>query len=179
MPKPNEGACESAGSLDASRPGLGTFTAQSSIEIAAPAELVYDLVSNVPDLPKWAAETDRCTWLDGAEGPAVGARFRGRNSYHGRRWATTCTVTDADPGRRFGFRVQTAGFATASWRYEIEPTETGCRVTESTLRTVPRPIALLVNRLLLGIPDRDAHNQRNIERTLARLKEYAEAKVAH
>ncbi|MGH3738100.1 MAG: SRPBCC family protein [Micromonosporaceae bacterium] len=154
---------------------MPTPTAQSSIEIAAPPELVYDLVSNVPDTGKWAAETDRCRWLGGADGPAVGARFQGRNRHKGRVWATTCEVTHAEPGRRFEFRVRTAGVPSASWRYTIEPTAAGCRVTESTLRLAPRPVALLVNRALLGIPDRDSHNQANIERTLAQLKTYAES----
>lgn len=153
-------------------------TAQGTIEIAAPPELVYELVSNVPELPKWAAETEKCRWIDGSDGPAVGAKFRGRNRHKGRVWATTCVVTDAEPGRRFGFRAHTAGVPSASWRYSIEPTPDGCRVTESTLRLVPRPLMLLVNRTVLGIPDRDQHNQANIERTLAQLKEYAEARAA-
>lgn len=153
-------------------------TAQSSIEIAASPELVYELVSDVPNLPNWAAETDRCTWLGEADRAVVGAKFRGRNKHNRRVWATTCTVTAADPGRRFAFKVQVAGVPSALWRYDIEPTADGCRVTESTRRVSPRPAALLVNRLLLGISDRDSHNQRNIEHTLAKLKEHAEARAA-
>lgn len=153
-------------------------TAQSSIDIDAPAALVYELVSNVPELPKWAAEADKCTWLGGATGPAVGARFRGRNR-HGRRvWATACKVTKAEPGKVFEFQVSVAGVPSARWRYEIESTGTGCRVTESTVRQSPRVVTLLVNRTFLGIPDRDEHNQQNIERTLARLKECAETQSA-
>lgn len=153
-------------------------TAQSSIEIAASPGLVYELVSDVPNLPNWAAETDRCTWLGDADRTVVGARFRGRNKHKRRVWATTCTVTAADPGKRFAFKVHVAGFPSALWRYDIEPTADGCKVTESTRRISPRPAALLVNRLLLGISDRDTHNQSNIERTLAKLKEHAEAKAS-
>ncbi|NIJ12617.1 uncharacterized protein YndB with AHSA1/START domain [Saccharomonospora amisosensis] len=149
-------------------------TAQSSVEIAAPPELVYRLVSDVPGQGRWAAEIDRCRWLGGAPGPAVGAKFRGVNQHRSRRWATTCVVTEAEPGRRFAFRVQIMGMPSALWRYEIEPTGSGCRVTESTRRLTPRILVLAVNSLLLGIRDRDAHNQRNIEATLAALKEYAE-----
>lgn len=148
-------------------------TAQSSIEINAPAEKVYELVSDVPNVPNWAAEVDRCTWVEGADGPAVGAKFRGINSNAGRRWPMSCEVTAADPGRRFAFKVGMAGITTALWWYDIEPTATGCKVTEGTRRQHPKILADLVNRLI-GVADRDAHNQANIEKTLAALKAHAE-----
>ncbi|RZS36820.1 polyketide cyclase/dehydrase/lipid transport protein [Herbihabitans rhizosphaerae] len=150
-------------------------TARASIEIAASPAAVYDLVSDVTTLPEWAAETERCTWLGGADRAAVGAQFRGRNKHKGRPWGTTCTVTAADPGKRFAFGVRVAGLPSAKWSYDIEPTEGGCRVTESTTRLAPRPLALVANRVLFGIPDRDKHNQANIEKTLAQLKKRAEA----
>ncbi|MGH9211236.1 MAG: SRPBCC family protein [Acidimicrobiales bacterium] len=152
-------------------------TAHGAIDIEAPPELVYDLVTDVTDLPQWAAETDRCRWLGGATEAVVGVRFRGRNRNKGRRWSTTCKVVAADPARRFGFEVYVLGYQTAEWEYRIEPTETGCRVTESTRRMLPRVIAQSVNRML-GVNDRDAHNQVNIERTLVNLKQYAEAHAA-
>lgn len=152
-------------------------TAQGTIEIDAPPELVYELITDITALPDWAVEADRCAWLDGATGAAVGARFRGRNRHKRRRWSTTCTVTAADPGRRFTFDVVVVGTTSATWEYEIEPTQTGCRVTERTKRRVPLAAAKLVNLLMLGIRDRDGHNQANIERTLANLKDYAEARA--
>jgi hypothetical protein len=45
---------------------------------AKPAEL-YDLVTDVTRMGEWSPECVRCVWLDGATGPAVGARFRGSN----------------------------------------------------------------------------------------------------
>lgn len=153
-------------------------TAQSSVEIAASPELVYRLVSDVPGQGRWAAEIEKCRWIGGASGPAVGARFRGVNQHGSRRWATACVVTEAEPGRRFGFRVHVMGVPSALWRYEIEPAGAGCRVTESTRRLAPRLATATVNRLFLGIRDRDEHNQRNIEATLAALKEYAESSAA-
>jgi len=152
-------------------------TAQSSIDIAAPPELVYQIVSDVTNLPKWAAETTKCKWLGEATGPAVGAKFRGVNKHKGRIWAMGCKVTEAEPGSRFAFDVSLAGVTTAHWRYDIEPTENGCRVTESTRRRTPKAPTNAVNRLL-GIKDRDEHNQRNIERTLEQLKAFAEKQAA-
>lgn len=154
-------------------------TAQSSIDIAAPPELVYEIVSDVENLPEWAAETYRCKWLAGATGPAVGAKFRGLNENQGRRWPTTCIVTDVDPGKRFAFKVHgVPGVTTAQWSYEIEPTADGCRVTESTRRLSPRLATNVFNRMMVRVPDRDDHNQSNIEKTLARLKEFAEKRAA-
>lgn len=153
-------------------------TAQSSIDIAAPPELVYRIVSDVENTPQWAAETASVKWLGGASGPAVGAKFRGTNKHKGRKWVMGCRVTAADEGRRFAFRVSMLGVPTADWRYEIEPAEDGCRVTESTRRVAPDLPTLIVNRYILGIPNRDEHNQRNIDDTLVRLKEFAEKLAA-
>ncbi|MQA26643.1 MAG: SRPBCC family protein, partial [Micromonosporaceae bacterium] len=106
-------------------------------------------------------------------------RFRGVNRHRGRVWTTVCTVTAADRPSRFEFLVRVAGLPSAKWRYHIEPTGDGCRVAESTRRLSPRPIATLVNFLGLGVRDRDAHNQRNIERTLTSLKTHAESLAAN
>ena len=44
-------------------------------------------------------------WLDGATGPALGARFRGhvRRNEIGPVYWTTCRVTACEPGREFAF----------------------------------------------------------------------------
>ena len=151
-------------------------TASASIDIDAPADLVYEIVSDVTRLPEWAAETERCHWIGSATGPAVGARFRGRNRYRTIPWTTTCKVTAADPGRRFAFDVHVAVVRTATWEFALEPAGEGCRVTESTRRHVPGLLTVPVN-LALGVRDRDEHNQRNIEATLAGLKSYAEERA--
>lgn len=153
-------------------------SAQSSIDIAAPPELVYRIVTDVENTPDWAEETSRCTWVGGASEAAVGAKFRGVNKHNGRKWAMGCTVTEADAGKRFAFKVSLLGVPTALWRYDIEPADGGCRITESTRRVAPNGPTILVNKFYLGIPNRDQHNQRNIERSLQRLKEFAEKRAA-
>ena len=145
-----------------------------SLEIAAPAETVYAVVTDLPDLPRWAAETVACQWIGGATGPAVGARFRGANRRGPLRWSTTCTVTEAEPGRTFAFRVTTfAGLPVAEWRYDIESVGAGCRVTESTRDLRPLPMRL-VGGVATGVLSRPAHNRANMRRTLARLRQYVE-----
>ena len=68
-----------------------------SIDIAAPCDKVWGMVSDVTRMGQWSPETVSGEWLDGAGGPAVGARFRGRNKRRG-PWTTTSRVTSATPG---------------------------------------------------------------------------------
>jgi hypothetical protein len=55
--------------------------------IEAPREVVYDLVTDVTRMGEWSPECVACEWVDGATGPAVGARFRGRNRHGLARWS--------------------------------------------------------------------------------------------
>ena len=146
---------------------------QVSASIAAEPAVVYDLVSDVTRMGEWSPETTSCRWLDGS-GPAAGSRFRGTNKRHLARWTTTCTVTSAEPGRRFAFDVGWGSWAISTWAYDIEPTKDGCTVTESW---VDRRQAVLrvASPLAMGILDRAAHNRDSMRTTLAALKSAAEA----
>lgn len=154
---------------------MSTPSATARTEVMASPETVYALVSDLPGLSKVAAEFERGSWLGGARSAEVGARFRGHNRRTWRRWSTTATVTDAEPGRRFAFDVTSiGGMRIARWQYDIEPTETGCRVEECTWDRRPawfRPVGDLVT----GVRDRAEHNKRNMEHTLKQLKAAAEA----
>ena len=105
-----------------------------TVHIAAPPGLVWDLVSDVTRIGEYSPETFEAEWLDGADRPRAGARFRGhvrRNGWGPVYW-TTCTVLAADPGREFAFAVGGPGGTTANtWRYWLEPVAGGTDVTES------------------------------------------------
>jgi uncharacterized protein YndB with AHSA1/START domain len=150
------------------------WTAEGSIDIDAPAARVFALVSDVTSYGRWAAETTSCRWVDDAARAVPGARFVGRNQNRWHRWRTGCVVTDVHPDRLFEFRVEVV-IPTAIWRYEIAPTAAGCRVTERTARLYPRAVMPVVNLVVAGVADRDAHNRCNIAATLLRLKDHAEA----
>ncbi|GLZ31737.1 polyketide cyclase [Lentzea sp. NBRC 105346] len=146
--------------------------AQGSVDVKASADRVYALVSDLPRLANVSEEYSAGRWLGAATGPAVGARFRGSNRRGVRFWQTTATVTDASP-RRFAFEVKSFWLPVSRWQYDIEPTDGGCRVTESTWDRRPawfRPLTVLAT----GVRDRASENQTNIERTLAKLKTAAE-----
>ena len=142
--------------------------------VAAPPEVVYALVSDVTRTPELSPEIARCRWLDGATGPAVGARFEAVNrSSTGRTWKNRPLVTVADPGREFAF-ARTEPFAgTISWRYRLEPVDGGTRVVESyvVVRPVTRVGWFIIERF--GGGHRRTELRRGMETTLERLQAVA------
>lgn len=145
-----------------------------STSVAADPRAVYDLVSDVTRMGSWSPETTACRWIDGASGPAPGARFRGTNRHGPLRWVTTCTVTAAEPGRRFAFDVTFGPVAISSWAYDLHDEPGGVRVTESWSDRRPAGVRAL-SVPVMGIRDRAAHNRRGMLATLAALKAAAEA----
>jgi Polyketide cyclase / dehydrase and lipid transport len=81
--------------------------ASVTVHMDAPADKVWNLVSDVRNTGKFSPEVFEAEWLDGATGPALGAKFRGhvkRNEVGPVYW-TTCRVTACQPGLEFGFEV--------------------------------------------------------------------------
>ena len=148
-----------------------------SIDIAAPPERVYDLVSDITRMGEFSPECRRCAWTGGATGPAVGARFKARNKGgRGPAWSNTPTVVAADPGREFAFNRKGPGIGSYTWRYRFEPTEGGTRVTESyeAEKHLPRVMSWLTMKWV-GSQDRDEDLRRGMQTTLERIKATAEA----
>jgi hypothetical protein len=108
-----------------------TYPTAESVEITAPAEKVWAMVSDLPRMGEWSPENQGGKWAKGATGPATGAVFSGKNKNGIRRWQTTATVIDCQPGKVFEIAVTLGPLAIANWRYEIEETASGCKVTES------------------------------------------------
>ena len=64
-------------SAPGSTPG-GAPGGEASVALVADAVRVWSLVSDVTRMGAWSPELEAAAWLDGATGPAVGARFKGR-----------------------------------------------------------------------------------------------------
>ena len=143
---------------------------------AAPAE-VYGLISDITRMGEWSPECIRCRWVKGSTGPAVGARFRATNKGgRGPAWFNTPVVTVAETGREFAFHRSGPGIGSYTWRYVLDPTATGTRVTESF--DAERPLGSLMSWITekwTGSDDRDADLRRGMTTTLARLKAAAES----
>ncbi len=101
----------------------------ASIEIDAPPEAVYRLVSDIERMGEWSPETVGGRWLRGGSGQA-GDWFEGFNKSGDREWSRECEVAEAEPGRGFTFVVGGVEANCTWWSYELEPTATGTRLTE-------------------------------------------------
>jgi hypothetical protein len=147
-----------------------------SAYMEAPPEAVYALVADVTRMPEFSPEILRCTWLDGASGPAVGARFAARNKVPNRpAWTTKPVVTVVEPGRTFAF-ARTEKFAgTVEWTYRFEPEGSGTRVTESYEMTEPMSrIGWFIIGVLFARKDRRADLRAGMQQTLERMRAVAE-----
>ena len=146
-----------------------------TVHIDAPPEAVWGLVSDVTKIGRYSPETFEAEWLDGATGPAVGARFRGhvkRNQKGPTYWAT-CVITECEPNRAFGFTVGASiEKGLNSWHYELAPSGTGTEVTESF--RLKDTLPLKVYWALLGWA-RGRTNRNGMRATLERMKAELEA----
>ena len=104
---------------------------KATIQIQAPPEKVYDMITDVTRMGEWSPETVRAEWVGGATGPAVGARFKGHNKLGLARWSTTPTVRVADPGKEFTFETGKPGKEATRWTYRFMPKDGGTALTES------------------------------------------------
>ena len=145
-----------------------------SQEVAAPAEHVWALVADLTRMGEWSPENTGGRWVRGATGPALGARFHGWNANGWRRWRTDAVVTRCEPGACFEFAVSVIGLPIARWTYDFEPTDSGCRVTETFTDTRGR-IARSLGGPVSGVTDRPNHNRDGMARTLANLAAAAES----
>jgi uncharacterized protein YndB with AHSA1/START domain len=147
-----------------------------SIEVAAPPERVYELVSDITRMGEWSPECYSCAWAKGSTGPEVGARFKAKNKGHrGPPWFNTPTVRAADPGREFAFNRSGPGIGSYTWRYAMEPIETGTKLTESYVAERPLPgVMSWITKKWTGSKDRDADLHAGMVTTLSRIKAAAE-----
>lgn len=151
-------------------------SATVSVKMAADPDAVYALITDLAAMGELAEETSRMRWTKGGAA-TPGAVFKGTNRKGLRRWTTTCTVTDAEPGRRFAFDVRHLVVPVSRWEYEIAPTADGCTVTESTWDRRPgwfRGVAGLAT----GTMDRAGANSAHMQVTLHRLKARVEQPAA-
>lgn len=149
-------------------------TVEVSVHVDASPDAVYAAVSDIRRMGEWSPETVRCEWIDGADGPVVGARFKGSNRRGLARWTTRPTVVAAEPGRTFGFDV----LPDSRWTYRFEPEGTGTRLTESfeMLRDLPWYYAF-AERWLMRVQDRRADLEAGMTQTVGRIKGAVEAET--
>ena len=98
---------------------------KAEIEINAPVAKVWGLISDLNRMPQWSPQCRKMKAL----GPVrPGTRTLNLNRRGLLFWPTTSTITEVIPERKLAFRID---INHSVWTYELEPTATGTRVTES------------------------------------------------
>ena len=145
-----------------------------SIVISGTPEDLYDMVSDVTRMGEWSPVCKACWWDEGG-GPAVGARFTGRNEVPERTWETRSEVVAAERGREFAFVLEATR---TRWGYSFAPVDGGTEVTESW-EFSPDGVAVFEQRFGTDaeaqIDARYETARTGIAETLAAIKRVAEA----
>jgi uncharacterized protein YndB with AHSA1/START domain len=144
-----------------------------TVHMAAPPERVWALVSDVTRIGEFSPETFEAEWLDGATGPAIGAKFRGHVKRNGKGpiYWVTCTVLASEPGREFTFGTAGKTEPLNVWSYKLERSGDGTDVTESF--TLANKLLLRVYWAVLGWA-RGPTNRNGMRTTLERIKAVVE-----
>jgi uncharacterized protein YndB with AHSA1/START domain len=148
-----------------------------TVNMAASPERVWELVSDVTQIGRYSPETFEAVWIDGATGPAQGAKFRGHVKRNGRgpTYWTTCMVTECEPGREFAFGVGNGDTPLNVWRYRLKPVGETTDVTESF--ELIDNFGMRLYWLMLGWA-RGRRNVNDMRTTLERIKAVVEAEGA-
>ena len=160
---------------------FGAFSIEVATRVAASAERVWDLITDVGRIHEFSPEVVAARWLDDT-GPVVGARFAGTNRLGEFEWQRICTVVEAEPPRKFSYVVgdRFDGSPSARWTFELERDGGG---TDIVQRFVHLPEGRSGTRLLADqAPERAAEiieTRRQIlesgmTETLAKLKRLLE-----
>ena len=134
-----------------------------TVTIDAPAEVVYDLVSDITRMGEWSPVCVGGEWDDPDRAGEPGQWFTGHNRLPEREWQTRCQVETAEPGREFTWTV---GEQYVRWGYHLEQTPTGTALTE---RWAFLPAGLAMFRERFG-----DQAEEGMPRPLAAIKDTAE-----
>ena len=156
-------------------------TVEVRIWVAAAPARVWELVSDIELMPAMSGELQSVRWLDGAAGPAAGARFSGRSRHEALgEWESTSQVVEFEPERVFGWAVGDPVAPAAQWRFRLEPKDGGTELSEWMQMGPGRSgLSLAIDRM----PDKEQkivfvrlrEFERNITATLEQVKARAEA----
>ncbi len=143
---------------------------KAEIEIEAPVDKVWDLISDLNRMPQWSPQCRKMKAL----GPIrPGTRTLNLNRRGMLFWPTTSTITEVIPERKLAFRVD---INHTVWTYELEPTATGTRVTESrhAENGVTTVSAVATKAALGGVDKFEGELIEGMNLSLARIKAAAE-----
>ena len=147
--------------------------------VHAPADRVLALVCDINVPARFSNEFAGAEWL--AEGPCVGARFKGNNEHPAiGTWQTTSVVTRCEPGRIFEWAVGDPEYPSARWRFELTPAADGVWLAQ-WCQMGPAPSGLSI--AIEAMPDKEERIvarrleefRANMKATVEGIKQLAEA----
>lgn len=144
---------------------------QAEIEIDAPVSKVWNLISDLGNMPKWSPQ---CRVMRSLGPLRPGTRTLNLNRRNNLFWPTTSTITEVIPEKKLAFRVNANNTV---WSYELEPTATGTRVVETrhAENGVKAISTMTVNAVLGGVPGFEKELLAGMNTSLARIKVAAES----
>ena len=167
--------------MSAGPPAAGSATITERITVRVPPLTAYTAVSDVTRMKEWSPECRGARILPsrpGPHGPAhVGMHFLGYNRARWLPWATWCTVTAAEPGAHFAFRVHLPGIPLSHWTYRFTPVPGGCEITEEWLDCRTKTTGRLLTAcspLITGVTRRHTRNRTTMRTTLTTLRDTLE-----
>jgi uncharacterized protein YndB with AHSA1/START domain len=145
---------------------------QAQIDIDAPVDKVWSLVSDLSRMPQWSPQCRVMRALGPVRQGTTTINFNRRGRFFW--WPTTSVVTEVIPEKKLAFRVP---INHTIWSYELEPTETGTRLVESrhAENGVTAFSNLSVNALMGGVPSFERELVEGMNATLSRIKAAAES----
>lgn len=145
---------------------------QAEIDIDAPVSTVWNLVSDVSRMPQWSPQ---CRIMKALGPIRPGTRTVNLNRRGLLFWPTTSVITEVVPERKFAFRIPAN---TTVWSYELEPTATGTRLTETRhAENGVSAVSTAVTKAALGGVDTfEKELLEGMNQSLARIKAAAEGR---
>lgn len=129
-------------------------TAEVTQRVRCDVSTAWRYVTDISLPAQCSNELQSVEWLAGADGVAVGARFRGRSRHEAfGDWETECEVVEVDDEKRWVWNVIGPDGVSATWGFEVEPTSDGV-VIRQWGRMGPGPSGLTVG--IAAQPDKEA-----------------------
>jgi uncharacterized protein YndB with AHSA1/START domain len=143
---------------------------QAKIDINAPVDKVWQLISDFGRMPEWSPQ---CRMMKPLGPVRPGTRTVNINRRRSLFWPTTSTVVELIPECKLAFRVNANG---TIWSYELEPTADGTRVVETRhAENGVKPASnFLISTVLGGVPRFERELVEGMNASLARIKAAAE-----
>lgn len=143
---------------------------QAQIDIDAAPARVWALISDLNQMKRWSPQ---CRVMKALGPVQAGTRTLNVNRRGFMVWPTTCRLTEVKFEKKLAFRVNENNTV---WTYELEPTATGTRVTETRRADDGiKPISnFLVDKMMGGVPSFELELIDGMNQSLARIKAAAE-----